>query len=48
MNVHTTVDPKWSGLTRPNGNPLRLNTQDFVAIDRNRVLMRMWSGPPSP
>ena len=36
MNVHATVDPKWSGLTRPNGNPLRLNTQDFVAIDRNR------------
>jgi quercetin dioxygenase-like cupin family protein len=36
MNVHATVDSKWSGLTRPNGNPLRLNTQDFVAIDRNR------------
>ena len=36
MNVHATVDLKWSGLTRPNGNPLRLNTQDFVAIDRDR------------
>ncbi len=36
MNVHATVDPKWSGLTSPNGKPLHLNTQDFVAIDRDR------------
>jgi len=36
MNVHAAVDLKWPGLTRPNGNPLRLNTQDFVAIDRDR------------
>jgi hypothetical protein len=36
MNVHTTVDPKWSGLVSPNGKPLQLNTQDFVAIDRDR------------
>ena len=36
MNVHTTVDPKWSALARPNGKPLQLNTQDFVAIDRDR------------
>jgi hypothetical protein len=36
MNVHATIDPKWSGLTRPDGNPLRLNTQDFVAIDREK------------
>jgi len=36
MNVHTTVDLKDPGLTRPNGNPLRLNTQDFVAIDRHK------------
>jgi len=36
MNVHAAGDLKWPGLTRPNGNPLRLNTQDFVAIDRDR------------
>ena len=36
MNVHATVDAKWSGLTRPDGKPLRLNTQDFIAIDRDR------------
>ena len=36
MNVHTTVDPKWSGLAHPNGKPLQLNARDFVAIDRYR------------
>ena len=36
MNVHAAVDRKWSGLTRPNGAPIRLNNKDFVAIDRNR------------
>ena len=36
MNVHAAVDPKWPGLTHPNGSPLRLNNQDFVAIDRDR------------
>ncbi len=36
MNVHATVDLKWPGLTHPDGDPLRMNTQDFVAIDRNR------------
>jgi len=36
MNVHAAADIKWSGLTRPNGTPLRLNTQDFVAIDRDK------------
>lgn len=36
MNVHATVDLKRSGLTRPNGDPLRLNNQDFVAIDRHK------------
>jgi hypothetical protein len=36
MNVHATVDPKWSGLISPNGKPLHLNTQDFIAIDRDR------------
>jgi quercetin dioxygenase-like cupin family protein len=34
MNVHATVDSKSSGLTHPDGAPLRLNTRDFVAIDR--------------
>src|SRR6187200_3579716 len=36
MNVHAAVDSKASGLTRPNGDPLRLNTKNFVAIDRDR------------
>jgi hypothetical protein len=36
MNIHAAVDFKWPGLTHPNGDPLRLNTQDFVAIDRQR------------
>jgi len=34
MNVHAAVDSKSSGLTRPTGDPIRLNTQSFVAIDR--------------
>jgi quercetin dioxygenase-like cupin family protein len=37
MNVHATVDLKWPGLTRPNGDPLRLNHQDFIAIDRDQT-----------
>ena len=36
MNVHAAGDLKKIGLTRPNGDPLRLNNQDFVAIDRDR------------
>jgi hypothetical protein len=36
MNVHATVDLEKAGLTRPNGDPLRLNRRDFVAIDRDR------------
>jgi quercetin dioxygenase-like cupin family protein len=36
MNVHAAVEPKWQGLTRPNGDPIRLNVKDFVAIDRNQ------------
>jgi hypothetical protein len=35
MNVHATGDLKTTGLTHPNGAPLRLNTQDFVAFDRD-------------
>ncbi|MFB6449777.1 hypothetical protein [Bradyrhizobium tunisiense] len=36
MNVHAAGDLKTTGLTHPNGAPLRLNTKDFVAIDRDR------------
>lgn len=36
MNVHAAGDLKFTGLTRPNGAPLRLNDQDFVAIDRDK------------
>ena len=36
MNVHAAIDLKWPDLTRPNGDPLRLNHQDFVAIDRHK------------
>ncbi|SFH64026.1 hypothetical protein [Bradyrhizobium sp. Gha] len=36
MNVHAAGDLKTVGLTHPNGTPLRLNTKDFVAIDRNK------------
>src|ERR1700709_1036403 len=36
MNVHAAIDAKASGLTRPNGDPLRLNNTNFVAIDRDK------------
>jgi hypothetical protein len=36
MNVHAAVELEKAGLTRPNGDPLRLNRRDFVAIDRDR------------
>lgn len=36
MNVHAAGDLNFTGLTRPNGARLRLNDQDFVAIDRDR------------
>jgi len=36
MNVHAAVNSKSSGLTRPNGDPIRLNTQSFIAIDRHK------------
>ena len=36
MNVHAPIDLKWPGLTRPNGDPLRLNHTDFIAIDRHK------------
>jgi len=34
MNVHAAI--QMPGLTRPHGDPLRLNAKSFVAIDRNR------------
>jgi hypothetical protein len=37
MNVHAAIDLKVPGLTRPNGDPLRLNHTNFVAIDRDKV-----------
>ena len=36
MNVHAAVDPRTSRLTHPNGDPIRLNDQAFVAVDRDR------------
>jgi hypothetical protein len=36
MNVHAAGDLKKIGLTHPNGDPLRLNSGDFVVIDRDR------------
>ncbi len=36
MNMHAAVDLKWPGLTRPNGDRLRLNDKNFVAIDRDK------------
>ncbi len=36
MNVQAAVDFKWQGLRRPNGDPVRLNNQNFVAIDRDK------------
>lgn len=36
MNVHAPADFKWPGLSRPDGDPIRLNKQDFVAVDRDR------------
>jgi hypothetical protein len=36
MNMHAALDLKSSGLTRPGGDTLRLNHQNFVAIDRHK------------
>jgi quercetin dioxygenase-like cupin family protein len=36
MNMHAAGDLTTTGLTHPNGARLRLNSQDFVAIDRDR------------
>ncbi len=36
MNMHAAVDRNRPGLTHPNGDPIRLNKKNFVAIDRDR------------
>jgi len=36
MTKHTVVGPQLAGLIHPDGEPLRLNRQKFVAIDRQR------------
>jgi hypothetical protein len=36
MTAHAAVHSNWASLVHPNGGPLRLNHQDFVAIDRDR------------
>ncbi|MBI3505256.1 MAG: hypothetical protein HY059_10460 [Proteobacteria bacterium] len=36
MNMHAAVDSRLAGLAHPDGDPLRLNKQDFIAIDRYR------------
>jgi hypothetical protein len=36
MNAHAAVHSNWASLVHPNGDPIRLNDQDFVAIDRDR------------
>ena len=36
MNAHAAVHSNWASLVHPNGDPICLNRQDFVAIDRDR------------
>lgn len=36
MNAHAAADVELSGLAHPQGDPIRLNNSDFVAIDRRR------------
>lgn len=36
MTVHAAVDPRWARLARPGGEPIRLNREGFIAIDRHR------------
>jgi hypothetical protein len=36
MNALAAVDLKWPGLAHPNGDRIRLNNENFVAIDRDR------------
>ncbi|WP_422035902.1 hypothetical protein [Reyranella sp.] len=36
MTAHAALHSNWASLVHPNGDPIRLNHQDFVAIDRDR------------
>lgn len=36
MTAHAALRSNWASLIHPNGEPIRLNHQDFVAIDRDR------------
>ena len=36
MTEHARIDPRLAGLIHPDGEPIRLNKQKFVAIDRQR------------
>ena len=36
MTAHAALHSNWASLVHPNGEPIRLNHQDFVAIDRDR------------
>lgn len=35
MTAHAALHSNWASLVHPNGDPIRLNHQDFVAIDRD-------------
>jgi quercetin dioxygenase-like cupin family protein len=36
MTAHAALHSNWASLVHPNGDPIRLNHKDFVAIDRDR------------
>ncbi len=36
MTEHARIDPRLAGLIHPDGDPIRLNKQKFVAVDRQR------------
>lgn len=35
MTAHAALHSNWASLVHPNGDPIRLNRQDFLAIDRD-------------
>ncbi len=35
MNEHASISPKFGGVLHPSGEPIRLNRQKFVAVDRH-------------
>ena len=36
MTEHARIDPRLAGLIHPDGDPIRLNKQKFVTVDRQR------------